>query len=149
MTPDANPNSRSVAPNGEIIKSTQILGTVGSEPILAADMLGRINELLAPYADKATEAQMEEQRWMLMQRMIPSMIEAKVVYIDFMRNMPPENLVQIRSNVYKQFDQNQLPMLMEQANLKSLAELDERLRSFGTSLDTTRRSFFEQVAAPR
>ena len=146
---DSSPqqNLRSVAPNGQIIKSSQIMGTVGSEPILAADMLGRINELLAPYAERATEEQLEEQRWMLMQRMMPSLIESKVVYLDFIRSMPPESLSQIRANVYQQFDEKQMPLLMEKAKLKSLAELDKRLRGLGSSLDSTRRAFFEQVTA--
>ena len=144
---DAKQDMRSVAPNGQIIKSSQIMGTVGSEPILAADMLGRINEMLAPYAAGATDEQMEEQRWMLMQRMMPSLIESKVVYLDFTRSMPPENLSQVRAKVYQQFDEKQLPVLMEKAQLKSLAELDDRLRGLGTSLDNTRRTFFEQVTA--
>ena len=53
----------------------------------------------------------------------------------------------IRSNVYKQFDENQLPNLVERAKVASAADLDARMRSLGSSLDNTRLAFFEQVAA--
>ncbi len=146
-SPERGLNKRGVAPNGEIIKSSQILSMVGTESILACDLLGRINELLAPYAGQATEEQLEEQRWVLMQKMIPSVIESKLVYLDFQRSVPPEQIEMIRSNVYEQFDEKQLPQLVESAKMKSAAEFDSRLRSFGSSLDNTRRLFFEQVAA--
>ena len=88
-----------------------------------------------------------EQRWLLMQKMVPSVIEAKLVYLDFLRSLPPEQIQAIRSNVYEQFDEKQLPELVKSAKMKSPAEFDSRLRSFGSSLDNTRRLFFEQVAA--
>ena len=82
-----------------------------------------------------------------MQKMLPSAIEAKLVYQDFLREMPAKQIDTVRSNIYKQFDEGQLPHLVEQAKVASSAELDAKMRSLGSSLDNTRRSFFEQVAA--
>ncbi len=145
--PERALESRSVSPRGEVVLSSQILATVGSQPVLAGDLLGRVNELLAPYVDKASEEELQTQRWLLMQKMLPSAIEAKLVYQDFLRAMPAKQIDTVRSNVCKQFDENQLPHLVEQAKVASAVELDAKMRSLGSSLDNTRRSFFEQVAA--
>lgn len=139
--------SRGRSSRGEIIQSTQILAWVGSEAILAGDLLGRINELLQPAVGKATEAQLDEQRWILMERMLPSAVESKLVFLDFVRRMEQEQVDAVRTSVYEQFDEKQLPRLVEQAKLKSPAEFERRLRAFGTSTEYMRRSFFEQVAA--
>ncbi len=145
--PDQALESRSVSPQGEIVLSSQILAMVGTQPILAGELLGRVNELLAPYVDQLPESQLQEQRWLLMQKMLPSAIEAKLVYLDFLRTMPDKQVELVRSNVYEQFDKEQLPRMVEQAKLTSSAELDAKMRSLGSSLDNTRRAFFEQVAA--
>ncbi len=146
-SPDQSLQSRSVSPRGELVLSSQILAMVGSQPILAGELLGRVNELLAPYLEQLPENQLEEQRWLLLQKMLPSAIEAKLVYLDFLRKVPPEQVKVIRSNVYEQFDKEQLPRMVEQAKLRTAADLDAKMRSLGSSLDETRRAFFEQVAA--
>ncbi len=145
--PENGVQGRSVSPRGEIIQSTQILAMVGNEPILAGDLLGRINEILEPYKSQATEEQLEQQRWVLMEKLLPAAMESKLVYLDFTRELDKDKIKSIRSNVYQQFDEKQLPRLLEQAKVESSAELEERFRSLGTSLENTRRAFFEQVAA--
>lgn len=145
--PENGVQGRGVSPRGEIIQSTQILAMVGSEPILAGDLLGRINEILEPYKTQATEEQLEQQRWVLMEKLLPAATESKLVYLDFTRELDKDKIKSIRANVYKQFDEKQLPRLLEQAKVDSSAELEERFRSLGTSLENTRRAFFEQVAA--
>ena len=145
--PERALESRSVSPRGEIVLSGQILATVGTQPILAGELLGRVNELLAPYTDRLSEDELQAQRWLLMQKMLPSAIEAKLVYQDFLRTIPEKQVGVIRSNVYEQFDKNQLPSLVERAKVASAADLDAKMRSLGSSLDNTRLAFFEQVAA--
>jgi parvulin-like peptidyl-prolyl isomerase len=145
--PEQRSQGRGVSPQGEIIVSTQILAWVGNEPILAGDLLGRINEALAGAAGKIPESDLDKQRWVLMERLLPSAIESKMVYLDFVKRMQPEQIEMIRASVYEQFDEKQLPRLIEQAKVASAADLEMRLRSFGTSIENVRRSFFEQVAA--
>ncbi|MCA9169647.1 MAG: peptidylprolyl isomerase, partial [Planctomycetales bacterium] len=146
-TPEKGSYGRSVSPRGEVILSTEILAWVGNEPILAGDFLGRINEAIQPAIGKVPPEELDKQRWLLMERMLPNAIEAKMVYLDFTRQMQREQIESVRANVYKQFDEKQMPRMVEQAKLRSPAELEAQLRSYGSSLDTVRRSFFEQVAA--
>ena len=138
---------RGVSPNGDIILSTHILSQVGSEPIMAGDLLGRVNEALKPIEGRAPQEEIDRQRWLLMERMLPGAIEAKLVFLDFIRRLEKEQIEQIRVNVYEQFDERQLPDMVEKANVRSPAELDAKLRGLGSSLSSVRRGFFEQVAA--
>jgi hypothetical protein len=145
--PEEGFRRRGISPRGEIIQSTQILSMVGSEPILAGDLLGRINEVLRPLEGQASEDELDKQRWLLMERMLPAAIESKLVYLDFIRRLEKEQIDQIRLSVYEQFDERQLPTMVEAAQVQSTAELDQKMRALGSSLDSVRRSFFEQVAA--
>ena len=132
---------------GELIRSSQIVAMVGTEPILAGDLLGRINEGLQRFAGQIPESEIEKKRHELVEQLLPSAIEAKIVYMDFLRSIPPEQLDSIRGNIYKAFDEKQLPDLVDRAKAADVAELEAKLRGVGSSLDKSRRSFFEQVAA--
>ncbi len=132
---------------GDLIQSSQIVAIVGNEPILAGDLLGRINEALQPYIGKAPEKELEAKRWELIEQLLPSSIEAKMVYLDFVRKMKPEQIAGLRANIYSQFDEKQLPDLVKKAGVRNVTELEAKMRAVGASLDKTRRLFFEQVAA--
>lgn len=147
VQPGGRRSTQGRSPRGQMIKESQIVAWVGSEPILAGDLLGRINEMLAPAIGRAPEAEIEKQRWLLMERMLPSAIESKMVYLAFIREMEKEQVAAIRESVYEQFDEQQIDRLVKQAEVRSAAELEKRLRGFGSSIDSVRRSFFEQVAA--
>jgi len=145
--PEQGGQGRGVSPRGEIILSTQILAWVGNEPILAGDLLGRINEALQKAVGKVPEAELDKQRWVYMEQLLPAAIESKMVYLDFKRKLEQAQIDAMRVSIYKQFDEKQLPRLIEQAKATTGAELEARLRSYGTSLENVRRGFFEQVAA--
>jgi parvulin-like peptidyl-prolyl isomerase len=145
--PESGGHGRAVSPRGEIIQSTQILSMVGNQPILAGDLLARINELLKPLEGRVPEDDLDQQRWLLMERLLPAAIEAKLVYLDFTRGLEKAQLELIQKNVFEQFDEKQLPEMVKRAGVRSAAELDAKMRSFGSSLDSVRRGFFEQVAA--
>jgi parvulin-like peptidyl-prolyl isomerase len=138
----ARPRSR-----GDLIRSSQIIASVGDEPILAGDLLGRINEALQERVGRIPEDVLEEQRWALLAQLLPSAIEAKIVYLDFLRTVPAEQAEAIRASVYEQFDDKQLPELIKKAQVANVVELEEKMRAVGGSLDKTRRLFFEQAAA--
>jgi parvulin-like peptidyl-prolyl isomerase len=147
VDPERGYRSKGVSPRGEIIQSSQILAMVGSEPILAGDLLARINELLKEAEGQVPAEELDKQRWLLMERMLPAAIEAKLVFLDFKRRLEKEQIDGIRSSVYQQFDEKQLPLMVDNAKLTSASELDAKIRALGGSLDSVRLAFFEQVAA--
>ncbi|MCA9212224.1 MAG: peptidylprolyl isomerase, partial [Planctomycetales bacterium] len=143
----ARPNQPNTDGRGDLIQSSQIIAVVGNEPILAGDLLGRINEVLQPYIGRAPEEELEAKRWELIEQLLPSSIESKMVYLDFVRKMKPEQIDALRASIYTQFDEKQLPELVEKAGVRNVTELEAKMRAVGASLNKTRRLFFEQVAA--
>ncbi len=140
---------------GEELQAAKIIARVGDEVILAGDLLGQVNQFLHNRIEQIPEAQrsqltdemLEEQRWKLMEQLLPQMILGKLMYLDFLRTIPEENLPDIQDSLYKAFDEQQLPTLVERANVQTAADLDAMLRSFGSSLNQQRLSFAEQLAA--
>ncbi|MEQ8791328.1 MAG: peptidyl-prolyl cis-trans isomerase [Pirellulaceae bacterium] len=127
---------------------TQVIARVGSHTILAGELLGPINQALEPYMDQIPPDQLPEQRAMLMKRMLPAVIETKMVYLDFVRDFPDKKrLPEVQKSLFDQFDEKQLPKVMEKAGVTTPAELDRKLRTYGSSLFKTKKSFSEQVVA--
>jgi len=145
----------SVSQPVEELPGAKIIARVGDEVILAGDILGQVNQFLHNRIQQIPEAQrgqltdemLEEQRWKLMEQLLPQTIQVKLMYLDFLRTIPKENLPDIQDSLYKAFDDQQLPTLIERAKVQTAADLDALLRSFGSSLSQQRSTFAEQLAA--
>jgi parvulin-like peptidyl-prolyl isomerase len=83
----------------------------------------------------------------LMQQLLPSMVDLKLQYLDFVRNIPPEQLEQIKQRVSQSFNEEQLDVLVDKAQLTSAKELDAKLRELESSVEHQRRLFLLQVFA--
>lgn len=144
--PDFNRPGRQV-PQRELFEPGKVIAIVGEETILAGDLYGDINQMLAPYKDKATKEQLDEQRQLLLRKLLPQRIQTKMLYQEMLANVPEEAVPQIEAKLASEFDDKQLPNLMERADVDTLAELDAKLREFGSSIDKQRRQFAEQILA--
>ncbi len=79
--------------------------------------------------------------------MLPQQIQTKMLYQQMLATLPEEARPQIEQKLAEEFDKKQLPTLIERAKVSSAAELDAKLREFGTSIEKQRRQFGEQVLA--
>jgi parvulin-like peptidyl-prolyl isomerase len=133
----------------EPFEPARILARVGSEVILAGDVLGPVNQALAPYAGKVTEEQMAQQRELLIQQQLKTVIESKLMYTAFLRQIPDKSRAvaepQIWQQVHKKFDEDELPGAMERADVKTPQELDAKLREYGWSIAKQRRTYGERA----
>lgn len=135
--------------------ATKIIARVADEVILAGDLYGQVNQFLhgrlqevpAEQRNMITPELLNERRWQLMKQVLPQVLDGKVVYLDFLRSLPAERIPEIQDSLFKAFDQQQLPTLIERADVQTAADLDQLLRGFGSSLDHQRRTFAEQLAA--
>lgn len=123
------------------------LATVGSEWILAGEVLGSVNELIEQNKDRIPKDQLEEQRAMLVRQKLKQKIETKLIYQDARRTIPKENIPMIEEKLGEYFEKEELPGLMERSGAKSRQELEQKLQGFGTSLDRERRTFMERALA--
>jgi len=131
----------------KLFSPAQIIARVGTETVLAGDLLGNINQILEPYEGKAPPAELEKQRQLLLRKALEAAIETKLIYYDFVREIPKENIDNVMQSLNKAFTDTRLPQLMERAKVTSAAELDAKFRKYGSSVAKARQVFFEQVIA--
>ncbi len=131
-------------------EGAQPLATVGREWILAAEVLGVVNEILAQNKERLaalTPSQLEQQRQALIQQSLQQRIQTKLIFLDATRTIPPENMPDVEKQIGGTFEQAVVPMMIKRGELKSRQELEAKLRAFGTSLERQKRSFIEEELA--
>jgi len=144
--PNPNMQNLQVLPaQPEEFKTAQVVARVGSEVILASDRDAQLAEILTKQKMQIPPDQKEEIYAVLNRQMLQQMINTKLVYNDAMRTIPKEGITQITANINQGFDKEQLPELMKTNSATTRQELEEKLRAKGTSLDSVRRMYFEQV----
>lgn len=136
-----------VAPEPATIDGCQVIARVDGQVVLACELLWRVNKMLEENRDKIPPAQFEAIREQLMLRTFASMIDQKLLYGEFRRNIPPENMPRIEQNLMTPFQENEVPRMMEELHCNSQRELEQELSRLGSSLDDTRRTFNEHVIA--
>lgn len=133
--------------NLEEFEPAKIVAQVGSQYILAGDVLGGVNQMLAPHKEKMTEQQYAQQKQQLVRRMVTQLIDTKLLYNLFLEAVPAdrreEALGNIRAQAYGQYDEAELPKAMKQAKVSTPAELDAYLRRFGSSLTKQKEQYME------
>lgn len=130
---------------GELEKGTRLLAIVGDQSILYGDIAGQINEMLAPYEGQVPEEELNAQKELLIQRLLPRIVDNKILYLDFLRQIPGDRLPEIEQQIFQEYNKKRLPKVLEETGLQTAAELDEYLRSRGSSLAKQQRLFLEQV----
>lgn len=123
---------------------TRIIARVGPTAVLESEVIGAVNELIEKNKDRIPKNQIEAQRELLIQQRLKSLIEAKLIYEDARRTIPPEGWQKIHEQLLNAFEESQLEKLIENAGVANRHELDLKLRSLGTSLEQERRSFCER-----
>lgn len=141
---DAPPIAAAAPETARVFAPAETLAVVGDQPILAGDMLGEINQMLAQYIGKYPEAEIEEQRQKLIRQMLPSVVENKVLYLEFLRSVPPDKIPDVKKKIDEEFDAEKLEVAMTRAKVNTPSELDALLRKYGSSLEKQRRTYMEQ-----
>lgn len=156
LGPELRAASQAVTPLPErvverVLTPTEVLAFVGDQTILAGDILPTIDQALQDVNDKVPAPQLDQQRAIYVQQLLPQKIDSKLVLLDFYRTIPAdkreEALASIDKQVEEQFYKEQVPRLKEKLEVDSLSELDHMLRSFGTSIDLQKTAFREQMIA--
>lgn len=127
------------------LEQTEILARVGSQVILAGEVLGYVEAILADNADKIPPGRENEIRQELIRKRLEPLIETKVVFQNIRDTLPPQGLDSIMKRVGEDFDRNELPRLMKRTKCETRAQLEERLNKVGSSIERKRQEFVEQM----
>lgn len=135
----------SLAP--ETLDDCQVIARIDGQVVLACDVLWQVNRMIEENRDKIPPDKEQEVRDLLMKRHVMSMVDTKLLYAEFLRNIPPENVPVVEENLRKPFQEREVPVLMKQLKVKDERELEKELLRLGSSMDGARRSFNEKAVA--
>ena len=123
-------------PGMQSLETAMVIARVGPEVVLEADLL---TPKALEWLEKVTPGMPPDQ--------VRTHVETLLVYVDACREIPADKLPEIRKNVDKAFDDQQLPKMMKEANSPNSMEFEKSLRARGMSLDRMRKMFFERGLA--
>jgi parvulin-like peptidyl-prolyl isomerase len=125
----------------------QMIARIDNQVVLACEVLWRVNQTIELNGDKIPPEQMEQVRQQLLKREIATIVDRKLIYDEFRRNIPAENLPRLEENLVEPFQEREIPELMKQLKVDNQGELERELTRLGSSLADVRRSFNERVIA--
>jgi hypothetical protein len=130
------------------LEAALVVARVGPEVVLEADLLTpKALEWLEQVSPGLPPEKVRELRLQICQQVIEQHLETLLVYVDACREIPGEKLPEIRANVDKAFDEQQLPQMMQAEGVANSLEFETLLRKRGMSLERMRKMFFERGLA--
>jgi len=145
--PPAQPAPAEPAPGYEIYEGARILARVGTEVILAADVMSGLQQLIEANKDRMPEDVLREQIDKELKKRLENAIDMKLLWLDAKRTIPEEAYTPLKQRVAEHFETKEIPHLMEQAKVDTRKELDDMLRSMGSSIDKRKRDFIQMAIA--
>lgn len=145
--PEAAEASRLLA-EAQSLETAMVVARVGPEVVLEGDLLtpSALN-WLAKVSPGLTPEQVRELKLQICRQVLPQHVESLIVFVDACRTIPEDRLPDIEKKVNQAFDEQQLPRMLKDAGVATVAEYEQLLRSRGQSLDRVRKMFFERALA--
>jgi parvulin-like peptidyl-prolyl isomerase len=128
------------------LASAIIVARVGPETILDSDILNKYSMYAKAKADGAPASALAGAREQITTE-LRNMADAKILFAEATKNIPPEGLKDIERKMNEQFDKAQVKEMMQKAKCDTKEQLDAKLREIGTSLERRRQAFFETNVA--
>jgi hypothetical protein len=158
--PDITPASAAAPAAGKLteadnanLEGCKVIARVDDQVVLACEVLWKVNLILEdgqrklPPGSKVSPQELELGRRQLMQKEVASMVDRKLLFNQFRRGVPPENMPKIEENLRQPFEEHELPGLMKQLNVDNQRDLEIELARLGSSLADVRRGFNERLMA--
>jgi peptidyl-prolyl cis-trans isomerase SurA len=139
-----------VGPTEQVpIDGAEVIARVDGQVILASDILWQVNQLIAMASAKQPipPDQIPIAQKALTERLLLGLIDTKLLYADFRRTVPAENIPKVEESISEPFEKVEIPRLVGMMNVQDRSELDGALRKQGTSLKEVQRQFAEKTIA--
>jgi len=108
------------------------------------DVLQAIDEAMRSAGPPVAPTRSELLRRSMLEQLLKEAVQIKLVCYDARRKIPSENMPHFESQLNKIFEQHELKRLMKRYGVGSWRELDQALRSRGSSIERERQRFIEQ-----
>jgi hypothetical protein len=129
------------------LEGCQVIARVDDQVVLACEVLWHVNLLLEQNQVKVSPDRVEGIRQEFMKREVMTMVDRKLLYNEFRRNVPADNMPKIEENLRQPFEERELPDLMKQLKVDNQRDLEIRLAQLGSSLADVRHGFNERIIA--
>ena len=116
---------------------------MGSDAILASDLLGRYAYYAAAQAQGTPDSALAPMRKELLDD-IRNLADCKLLFAEATKKIPPEGLKDIEKKMGEEFDENKIKEMMQRASCTTREQLEAKLHEAGTSLGRRRQFFYEQ-----
>ncbi len=136
-----------LSPNVKPLVCGQIVARVDGQVVLSCDVLWQVNLMLEQNRDKIPPSEIENVRTMLLRQQVLELIDTKLLFADFRRTVPEENMAKIKENLEKPFAEHEIPRLVKMLEVKDRHELIELLNKYESSIHEVKRSFIERTIA--
>ena len=129
VVPAAYESTATTGTSGELefksLETALVVARVGPEVVLEADLLTpKAIDFLEKVTPGMPPEKVRELRLQICQQVLPQHIETLLVYVDACREIPADKLPEIRKNVDRAFDEQQLPKMMKEANSPNSMEFE-------------------------
>jgi hypothetical protein len=154
VPPVESPLPPRLPPDKMKLEGAELVARVGSEVILAGDLLYDTDRLIArvletPQGKALTPEQIQAGRMMYFKQFLKKGIETKLLYAEGKRGIPVEGMNKMQKHFDEQFDKFYLRKMIEGEGVGSRTELEAKLRRQGTTIESLRRQAFESSCAAR
>ncbi len=131
----------------------ELVAVVGTEHVLAGDMMVFIEPILEKNRGKITPAQEKQLRAKLIRDVLVQYVEIKALYQEFFRDMvgnkSPKEVEEMQAKVTMKaaqiFHDKQIPLMMKKYKVEDLASLERKLQEHSLSIATLKNQFTERV----
>jgi hypothetical protein len=140
-----------VPTDAQPIAGSEIIGRVEDQVILASDVMWQVQRMIAMSEKQKNTKVPDDQRAqverILLERMVLQLIDTKLLFADFRRTLPPENLKHVEKTLAEPFEASEIPKLLDTYGVKDRVELNAALVKNGSSLKDVQRQYTEKMVA--
>ena len=149
LSPPAQPPEVSAPSLGkaEPLEGGQIVARIDGQVVLASEVLWQVNQIIEANRARIHPAEIDQAKRVLLRQQVMGLIDTKLLYAAFRRQVPAENVPTIEENLIQPFEEMEIPRLTKVLEKKNDRELARKLEELGTSLTDVRRQFIERTIA--
>lgn len=127
------------------LEGGEILARIDGEIVLASDVLWQVNLLLEANRDRIPPGREEDAKRAMIRQQVVALIDTKVLYADFRRKVPPENIPKVEENLSEPFEEVEIPRLCKLFKVEDKKQVEAELIKYGGSLTDLKRQFIERT----
>lgn len=127
------------------IPTAKVVARIGSEVVLAADVMPIVREQFEMLARNHPPEQHETLLFLLTRKAVAEAVQGKLIVAAMKEEIPKDKWGEVEKDIVKKFDIFELPGLLKHWKVKNEFELDKKLKEKGSSLKIQKLAFVDKA----